>query len=215
MLLTSLACISSCSKSSLQVYIDEAEQLCKVYHPESLKKMELHKPANSFKIAEAIRNVVKSEPFLAIIKEVQESNFRSFYAALQPKVSSLIGEEWQCTDMLKNETMIYQRSDRQVDPSGRNLMVQFRITDAGSFFIDNKKYIYKNKNTWDQALSSYLIENGPWDIVVHYPQDSALNIDLELVRDSFNALDIDKRHYHFVPYVISEYETLKKLGVVK
>ena len=166
-LLTSLACISSCSKNPLQIYIDEAEQLCEVYHPESLKKMELHKPANNLKIAEAIRNVVKSESFLAIFKEVQESKFRSFYAALQPKISSLIGEQWQCMDMLKNETIIYQRSDRQEDPSGRNLMVQFRLTDDGSFFIDNKKYTYKDKNTWGQLLSSYLIENGPWDIVVH------------------------------------------------
>ena len=106
-LLGSFMFISACSKNPQQTYIDEAEKLCKVYHPDSLKKMKLHDPANNIKIAEAIREAIKSEQFLAIFKEVQESKFRSFYAALQPKISKLIGEQWLCMDMLKSETMIY------------------------------------------------------------------------------------------------------------
>lgn len=219
----SLIFITACSKNPNQIYIDEAKKLCEIYSPESLKKIRAGNFGNLTSLAEAIKKEVKSEKFLAIFHELNTVNYRNFYAVFQPRVSQLIGEPWHCMDMYNNQTEYFVSEREPKDPTEKFKTSHLRITHDGFIQINNKKYSYKETDSWSAPLNNYLTKEKPWYILIYFAEDPKKShsyidgkpLNKKHLENLFSDLNIESFRQQYLPYRVNEYETLKSLGLRK
>jgi hypothetical protein len=130
-LLAPLACASN-----QEIYINEAQAFCEIHNPEQWKDRVNYSAQENFDyLSERIRSVVKSEGFLQIFDKLSQQGYADFYRAIQPQISRLVGEEWQCEHAKSFYALQWVR---QGETSGSEKVTIIAITGKGTVEINGK-----------------------------------------------------------------------------
>lgn len=146
LLILLLGLLSSCSNRVTE-YRADADTFCKLHSLEQWKSRKGYTALeNMGYLASKIRTSIKTDKFLEIFDRLSRDGYEDFYSALQPEISKLIGEEWNCEDARKFYSIEWKRTDVNLD----NYTINVTALNDTTLEIGKKKY----KITDNQGISS-------------------------------------------------------------
>lgn len=149
-----LSSLSACQQDTASL-ADEANALCAIYAPESLQATEGMDLLTTFDYVNTkIRNTIKSKEFNHLFEELANEGNADFYAALEKKVSALLGKEWVCENAKAFYSITWQRAESSQDVK----IIPVNIVDNEFYEINGAQYAFSDVDKIKNALDE--LSNG-------------------------------------------------------
>ena len=149
-LIVLLGFLTSCTNRVAE-YRSDAETFCKLHSMELWESRKGYTALENLDhLTQQIRTSIKTKEFREIFDRLSKSGYNDLYAALQPDVSKLIGEDWNCEDARKFYSVEWKRTD---DDSGSYVVSVVALNET-TLEIGKKEY----KITDHQGISDAISE---------------------------------------------------------